>query len=135
MDLHETGKVSYNDFCDIMEKDQVLPIENIVRKRRRERGEDLTMEEKDKKDSSFMQTQKLKTVFADINTDSKVGSKDLGSVQGMSEILERSSMDLGDKKLFNEDDVLDHYNEIKEVFRQNAFTFEDLLAKMGKPSF
>ena len=40
-----------------------------------------------------------------------------------------------DKRLINEDDILDQYNEIKEIFRQNAFTFDDLLSKMGKPDF
>jgi hypothetical protein len=48
--------------------------------------------------------------------------------------MERSNLgDFEEKKLINEDDVLDHYNEIKELFKANAFTFDELLAKMGKP--
>lgn len=39
MDLHQTGKISYNDFCDVIEKGQTLPIEQIVRKRMAERGD------------------------------------------------------------------------------------------------
>jgi hypothetical protein len=53
----------------------------------------------------------------------------------MSEIMDRSQYDMGDKRLVNEDDILDHYNDIKEMFRMNNFTFDDLLSKMGKPDF
>ena len=44
MDLNENGRISYNDFCDVIQKDQILPIEKIVRKRRQERGIDLTLD-------------------------------------------------------------------------------------------
>lgn len=39
MDLSEKGKISYNDFCDVIEKDKTLPIERVVRQRRVERGD------------------------------------------------------------------------------------------------
>ena len=39
IDLQQTGKISYNDFLNVVEKNITLPIEQIVRKRRIERGE------------------------------------------------------------------------------------------------
>lgn len=39
MDLRQVGKVSYNDFCDVIEKNAQVPVEKIVRKRRIDRGE------------------------------------------------------------------------------------------------
>lgn len=39
IDLQQTGKISYNDFMNVVEKNVQLPLEQIVRKRRRERGE------------------------------------------------------------------------------------------------
>ncbi len=39
IDLQQTGKISYTDFMNVVEKNVTLPIEQIVRKRRRERGE------------------------------------------------------------------------------------------------
>jgi len=39
IDLQQTGKISYNDFLNVVEKNIQLPIEQIVKKRRRERGE------------------------------------------------------------------------------------------------
>ena len=39
MDLQQVGKVSYHDFLNVVEKNIVLPIEQIVRKRRKDRGE------------------------------------------------------------------------------------------------
>ena len=52
----------------------------------------------------------------------------------MSEIMDRSTLDFGlERRLEHEDDVLDHYNDIKEMFRFNAQTFDALLNKMGRP--
>jgi Ca2+-binding EF-hand superfamily protein len=39
IDLQQTGKISYTDFLNVVEKNIQLPIEQIVKKRRRERGE------------------------------------------------------------------------------------------------
>lgn len=39
IDLQQTGKISYNTFCDVFDKDETLPVEKIVRKRREDRGE------------------------------------------------------------------------------------------------
>lgn len=48
--------------------------------------------------------------------------------------MDRSAFEHSDHKNFIDDnDMLNNYNEIKEMFRANAFTFEDILAKMGKP--
>jgi len=38
MDLEDRGKISYNDFCDVIEKGKILPIESYVRKQRAEKG-------------------------------------------------------------------------------------------------
>ena len=46
----------------------------------------------------------------------------------------RRSDDLdNDKLLVDDNDVLHHYAEIKEMLRLNFNTFDDLLQKMGKP--
>jgi hypothetical protein len=71
-------------------------------------------------------------VFADINSQSKGEYRDNESVEGLSSIMHRSAIEGTDRKLVDEDDVLHIYNDIKELFRK-AFSFEDLLAKMGKP--
>lgn len=39
MDLRQCGKISYNDFCDVIDRNQILPIDKIVRKRREDRGD------------------------------------------------------------------------------------------------
>lgn len=39
IDLQQTGKLSYTDFINVVEKNVTLPLEKIVRKRRLERGE------------------------------------------------------------------------------------------------
>ena len=39
IDLQQIGKISYNDFCDVMERSQEPPIEMIVRKRMKDRGQ------------------------------------------------------------------------------------------------
>ena len=39
IDLQQNGKISYNDFCDVIERSQEPPIEKIVRKRMKERGQ------------------------------------------------------------------------------------------------
>ena len=75
-------------------------------------------------------------MLADVNSQSKLDSrdKDVISVQGLSEIMERSSVDMSHRDLINEDDLLDNYNEIKELIKQNAITFEELLRQLGKTS-
>jgi Ca2+-binding EF-hand superfamily protein len=39
IDLQQTGKISYTDFMNVVDKNVTLPIEQIVRKRRKDRGE------------------------------------------------------------------------------------------------
>ncbi len=39
IDLQQSGKISYKDFLNVVKKNVTLPIEEIVRKRRRARGE------------------------------------------------------------------------------------------------
>lgn len=72
-------------------------------------------------------------MFADINSQSKIEQRDVGSVDGLSSIMHRSALDATDRKLVDDDDVLNTYNDIKELFKKNAFNFEDLLARMSKP--
>ena len=78
----------------------------------------------------------MKTSFADINSQSQMEfrERDLGNVDGLSSIMARSAFDASESRaLVDEDDVLHVYTEIKELFKANAFTFDDLLSKMGKP--
>lgn len=89
MDLQERGRISYNDFCDVIEKDITLPYDKIVRKRRRERGEAIDAKDSDK-EYEFGKTQNIKSVFAEIGTGSQ--QVDLGSVDGMSAIMHRSEV-------------------------------------------
>lgn len=79
-----------------------MNIEDLVRKRRKDRGEDkdvpATKEEESKiLGKSFMETQKLKSSLANINTSSNMESKDrdIGSIAGMSEVFERSTFEMG----------------------------------------
>lgn len=74
-------------------------------------------------------------MFADINSQSKLDNRDLESVAGLSSIMDRSAFDASERRLVDDDDILHTYNDIKELFRQHAFNFEDLLAKMGKAEF
>jgi hypothetical protein len=47
--------------------------------------------------------------------------------------MKRSEDDTNDRQLIDDDDALHHYNEIKEAFKANFNTFDDLLQKMGLP--
>jgi hypothetical protein len=127
MDLQERGKVSYNDFCDVIEKGVTLPIERVVRKRRIERGEAV---DDDKPKSSLEQTQNIRSILGEIGPGSH--PRDLGTVDGMSEIMHRSALDLEGRQLIDNDDTLHLYNEIKEGLRAHFYSFDDLLQKMGR---
>lgn len=57
-------------------------------------------------------------------------------MEGLSQIMRRSVDDTDQQNtrhLIDDDDALHHYNEIKEAFRVNFNTFDDLLQKMGAP--
>ena len=41
IDLQQTGKINYNDFVNVVQRNVQLPLEQIVRKRRKEKGESL----------------------------------------------------------------------------------------------
>ena len=77
MDLQQMGRLSYNDFCDVIDKNTVLPIEKIVRKHRIDRGDayieglDTTKPQSDVR---------VHTHHAEFNSQ----PKDLGSIDGMS---------------------------------------------------
>jgi hypothetical protein len=46
----------------------------------------------------------------------------------------RSAFDASESRaLIDDNDVINVYSDIKELFKANAFTFDDLLSKMGKP--
>ena len=47
--------------------------------------------------------------------------------------MKRSDNDYQERKLIDDDDVLNIYNEIKEMLRINFLTFDDILQKFGKP--
>ena len=51
----------------------------------------------------------------------------MGSVDGLSQIMRRSEFDEGERHLVEDDDILHHKNEIKELLRLNFNTFDDLL--------
>ena len=98
MDLSESGRISYNDFCDVIEKNQVLPIEKIVRKRKLERNElyieGIGEDGGNKLDFDFGQTQNIKSVFGEVGGSQR---KDLGTVDGLSEIMRRTDIDMDNK--------------------------------------
>ena len=91
MDLQQSGKISYNDFCDVIEKNRTLPIEKIVKKRREERGETFIegLDEDIKLDDL-----KIRTALGETGGSNR---KDISTVDGMSAILHRSNIDYGDK--------------------------------------
>ena len=45
----------------------------------------------------------------------------------MSQIMRRSDFDHNERSLIDDNDTLHQYNEVKELFRQNFNTFDDLL--------
>lgn len=45
----------------------------------------------------------------------------------------RSEYQSEHRQFIEDNDVLNIYNEIKEMFKEFAFGFDDLLSKMGKP--
>ena len=129
MDLSQSGRISYNNFCDVIEKNETLPIEKIVRKRREERGEKFYDEEDEFKFEGS--SQPFKSALAEIGGSHR---KDIGSVDGMSDIMRRSDADFDGRQLIHEDDTILIYNDIKEQLRLNFNTFDDLLQKMGRPN-
>lgn len=48
--------------------------------------------------------------------------------------MKRSEDDTNDRNLVDDDDALNHYNEIKEALKTNFNTFDDILQKMGVPT-
>eukprot|EP00347_Sterkiella_histriomuscorum_P003356 403364608 len=131
MDISQTGRISYNDFCDVIEKNQLLPIDKIVRKRREERGEKFIDEfSKGEKDFEFEGSQPFKSAFGELGGSQR---KDLGTVDGMSDIMRRSDADFDGRQLIQEDDTILIFNDIKEQLRLNFHTFDDILQKMGRP--
>ncbi len=44
IDLQQTGRINYNDFVNVVQRNVQLPLEQIVRKRRKEKGESLVDE-------------------------------------------------------------------------------------------
>ena len=48
--------------------------------------------------------------------------------------MKRSEDDTNDRNLVDDDDSLNHYNEIKEALKINFNTFDDILQKMGVPT-
>ena len=85
MDLQQVGRLSYNDFCDVIERNVQLPIEKIVRKRRQDRGEAF-IEGLDKAED-FGQTQNIKSFLGEF---SSTVQKDIGTVEGMSSLMRKS---------------------------------------------
>lgn len=136
IDLQQTGRIAYTDFLAVIEKNVTLPIEQIVRKRRKERGEafvegagldpHLHPEEAER-------LRAFKSHQAELNSSKP---RDIGSVEGLSQIMGRSDQgDHPERHLIDDDDTLHHYTEIKELLRQHFNSFDDLLAKMGKPAY
>jgi hypothetical protein len=56
-------------------------------------------------------------------------------VDGLSSIMGRSAFDASEngRNIIDDHDVINTYSEIKDMFKTNAFTFDDLLSKMRKP--
>jgi hypothetical protein len=48
--------------------------------------------------------------------------------------MKRSEDETNDRNLVDDDDALNHYNEIKEELKVNFNTFDDILQKMGVPA-
>ena len=78
-----------------------------------------------------------KTVYGDISSTQAPAKRDIGSVDGMSHIMRRSvdGDGLDGRHLVDDDDSLQLYSELKDLLRLNFNTFDDLLQRMGKPSF
>lgn len=128
MDSNQNGKISYNEFCNVVEDNKLPSIEDIVRKRR--------MEQKEKGliGGNSNQGQNLKTVFADNGSYSKGEAlREIGSLDGMSSIMQNDQLDkLGNVgKFIDDDDVLRVYNELKELLMTHCISFDDVLLKMG----
>jgi len=85
IDLQQTGKISYNDFLNVVEKNVQLPIEQIVKKRRRERGE-AYVDTEDMIDpilypEEAARLKAYKTYQAEITSS---GNRGIGTVEGIS---------------------------------------------------
>ena len=84
IDLQQIGKISYNDFCDVMERSQEPPIEMIVRKRMKDRGQNFIEGLQEQPSMSLG----LKTTGGERGEGSQI--KDIGSVDGLSALMKRS---------------------------------------------
>jgi len=115
---------------NVVEKNVTLPIEQIVRKRRIERGE-AYVEGGDALLDPLLYPEEAarlkayKTYQAEF---SSTGDRHIGTVEGLSQIMRKSENNTSDRhNLVDDDDVFVHYNEIKEALKANFNSFDDLL--------
>jgi hypothetical protein len=140
IDLQQIGKVGYVDFMNVVEKSVTLPIAQIVRKRRIERGEAFI-------DGTQLLDTKLypeeeermrayKSYQAEFSSTQPHNKKNIGSVDGLSQIMRRSEDEdpLHHRALIGDNDTLHVYSQLKEMLRINFNTFDDLLQKMTSTS-
>ena len=86
IDLQQTGRINYNDFVNVVQRNVQLPLEQIVRKRRKEKGESLV----DHVEEVVIDPEEKKRVEAYKSYQAEVASKqdqEVGSVKGLSQIM------------------------------------------------
>jgi Ca2+-binding EF-hand superfamily protein len=128
------GRVSYTEFCDLVESKRVPDYRAFIKAERAKQKAQAEEEAKQAQAASGG-SQGAEVGSAQISRDQKVGR-----VDGLSSIMARSVFEQrSPPKLLEEGDHLRVQEEIKELLRVNAdgkpTTFDDLLAMMGAPRF
>lgn len=132
IDLQQTGRINYNDFVNVVQRNIQLPLEQIVRKRRKDKGESLADHIEEEIDP-----EEKKRIEAYKSYQAEVASKqdqDIGSVKGLSQIMRMSEDNGSERHFIDDEDSIHLQNEVKEMLRVNFIAFEDILQKMGAPT-
>jgi len=117
----------------VVQRNVQLPLEQIVRKRRKDKGESLV----DQIEEIVIDPEEKKRVEAYKSYQAEVASKqdqEVGSVKGLSQIMRKSEDHPSERHFIDDEDSIHLQNDVKEMLRVNFNAFEDILQKMGAPT-
>jgi len=118
--------INYKELVQMIYGSKKVNAEKIISERRKNEGRDTGITD------SIIEANRL---ASKATTFKGASEKHHPSVSGMTELMQRSDM-MSEREvpqLINDDDYSNNFMEIKETFMDKCFTFEDLLAKMGRP--
>ena len=124
IDNDNDGSISYKEFCDVVWGNKKVDLHAYIAKRRHDLGLDTGIDPK-------VQKQLAKESINPLVDDEY---RSVGSVSGLSALMKRSEDEKPVNKFVDITEPSRNFQEIKSIFKDKFFTFEELLQVMFQDS-